>query len=78
MVSLLSRSVRPFLVAGALAEGVDLAAGGAGLGVVELLFLPFPTTVAQEGAPTGAGAGGGGAGSGVVVDGPEVDTGAFC
>ena len=62
MVSFLSRSVRPFLVAGALAEGVDLAAGGAGFGAVELLFLPFLTTVAQEGAPTGAGTGARGAG----------------
>ena len=78
MVSFVSRSVRPFLVAGASAEGVGLAAAGAGLGAVELLFLPFLTTVAQEGAPRGAGVGAGGAVSGVVVDGPEVDSGAFC
>ena len=54
MVNFLSRSVRPFLVAGTLAEVVGLAAAGAGFGVVWALFLPFLATVAQEGAPTGA------------------------
>ena len=64
-------------MAGALAEGVGLAAAGAGFAVFWALFFPFLATVAQEGAPTGAGAGGGGTGNAVVVvvDGPGVDPG---
>ena len=78
MVSFLSRSVRPFLVAGALAEGVGLAATGAGFWLLGVLFLPFRATVAQVGAPTGAGVGVGGAGGGGAVEGPEVESGASC
>ena len=76
MVSFLSLSVRPFLVAGALAEGVCLAAAGAGFWGLGAFFLPFLATVAQEGAPTGAGTGGIGGGGGLVAGGPGVDPGA--
>ena len=58
MVNFLSRSVRPFLVAGALSEGVGLATTGVGLGVAWGFFLPFLATVAQEGPRTGEGGGG--------------------
>ena len=78
MVNFRSLSVRPFLVAGALAEGVGLATGGAGFYVVGVLVRPFLATVAQEDAPTGVGTGGIGAGGGGGLEGPEVDSGASC
>jgi hypothetical protein len=78
MVNFLSRSVRPFLVAGALSEGLGLATTGVGFGGDRAFFFPFLATVAQEEAPTGAGTGGIVAAGGLVVAGPEVDSGASC
>src|SRR5205085_8859937 len=67
IISLRSHRLRPFLVEVALGV-VARAAGVAGFAgvVVGVLFLPFLTTWAQEGA-AGVTTGGGGGGGGVVV-----------